>query len=243
VLTSVFLRDTLEVRIEEVHVPKSDLPIGPEYAPVADRIALFYERFPEGRIITQLTMHNEHEIVFQASVYRGETSRVPAATGWASERIGDGDINTVACLENTETSAIGRALANLGFTASKNRPSAEEMAKAARARSARDGSGEMRPNDTVAIRTFRVAEPVPIVTPLQTRADAVSDALSILATARRLGFPPRRAHVIARALTRPDSDDGLVPRVTRRLREWTAGRASKAWPPAPSTQPRSVDVP
>ena len=100
-------------------MPKSDLPIGGEYAPVADRIALFYERFPAGRIITQLTMHNEREVVFRASVYRTEKSRMPAATGWASEKFGDGDINTVACLENTETSAIGRALANLGFTASK----------------------------------------------------------------------------------------------------------------------------
>lgn len=98
-------------------MPKSDLAIGGEYAPVADRIALFYERFPAGRIVTQLTMHNEREIVFRATVYRTEHARAPSATGWASERIGDGDINTVACLENTETSAIGRALANLGLMA------------------------------------------------------------------------------------------------------------------------------
>ena len=99
-------------------MPESDLLAGPEYAPVADRVALFYERFPEGRIITHLAMHNEREIMFRASVYEDARSRWAAATGWASERVGDGDINTVACLENTETSAIGRALANLGFTAS-----------------------------------------------------------------------------------------------------------------------------
>src|SRR5687767_16012515 len=79
-------------------------------------------------------MHNEREVVFRASVYRTEKSRTPAATGWASERIGDGDVNTVACLENTETSAIGRALANLGLTASAHRPSREEMDKANRER-------------------------------------------------------------------------------------------------------------
>src|SRR5687767_15858772 len=82
-------------------------------------------------------MHNEREVVFRASVYRTEKSRTPAATGWASERIGDGDVNTVACLENTETSAIGRALANLGLTASWNRPSREEMDKAQRERARR----------------------------------------------------------------------------------------------------------
>ncbi len=48
--------------------------------------------------------------------------------------MGDGEINAVACLENTETSAIGRALANLGFLAARLRPSVEEVAKASRAR-------------------------------------------------------------------------------------------------------------
>jgi hypothetical protein len=102
------------------------------YAPVADRIGLFYERFPMGRIETYLVDRSDRGVVFRAAVYRGPDERRPAATGWAAEREGDGEINTVACLENTETSAVGRALANLGFTASKQRPSAEEMAKVAR---------------------------------------------------------------------------------------------------------------
>lgn len=45
-------------------MPKSDLLSGPDYAPVAERIALFYERYPDGRIITHLTMNNEREIMF-----------------------------------------------------------------------------------------------------------------------------------------------------------------------------------
>ena len=105
-----------------------------EYAPVADRITLFYARFPTGRIITRLVSRTEHEITVQAFVFRSLEEERPSATGLASERIGDGDVNTVACLENTETSAIGRALANLGFLASRLRPSAEEVAKATRAR-------------------------------------------------------------------------------------------------------------
>jgi hypothetical protein len=104
------------------------------YAPVAARLEQFYERFPTGRVLTELVPHSEREIVFRAAVYRAADDREPAATGWAAERIGDGEINEVACLENTETSAIGRALAKLGFTASRLRPSAEEVAKAARAR-------------------------------------------------------------------------------------------------------------
>src|SRR6185436_1150165 len=85
-------------------------------------------------ILTELVERTEQEIVFRAAVYRAAEDREPAATGWAAERIGDGEVNAVACLENTETSAIGRALANLGFLASRLRASAEEVAKADRAR-------------------------------------------------------------------------------------------------------------
>jgi len=116
-------------------MPKNTYDFDPEsYAPVAARVELFYERYPTGRILTELTQHTEQEIVFRAAVYRTDEDREPAATGWAAERVGDGEINAVACLENTETSAIGRALANLGFLASRLRPSAEEVAKATRAR-------------------------------------------------------------------------------------------------------------
>jgi hypothetical protein len=116
-------------------MPKNTYDFDPEsYAPVAARVELFYERYPTGRILTELARHTEQEIVFRAAVYRTAEDREPAATGWAAERVGDGEINAVACLENTETSAIGRALANLGFLASRLRPSAEEVAKATRVR-------------------------------------------------------------------------------------------------------------
>jgi hypothetical protein len=116
-------------------MPKNTLDFDPEtYAPVAARVELFYDRYPTGRILTELVQRTEQEIVFRAAVYRTAEDREPAATGWAAERVGDGEINAVACLENTETSAIGRALANLGFLASRLRPSAEEVVKARRAR-------------------------------------------------------------------------------------------------------------
>ena len=116
-------------------MPKTDVDSDvSDYAPVADRIALFYERYPSGRIVTDLVARTEQEVVFKASVFRAPDEREPSATGWAAEREGDGEINSIACLENTETSAIGRALANLGFTPSRFRASAEEMAKAARRR-------------------------------------------------------------------------------------------------------------
>ena len=186
-------------------MPKSDLLSGPDYAPVADRIALFYDRYPDGRIITQLTMHNEREIMFRASVYRDARARWPAATGWASERVGDGDINTVACLENTETSAIGRALANLGFMASKTRPSAEEMEKAERARQRKAPA---------------------LDTELQRVADARTDLIAMLRTARRYGIRPERARRWHERFLDPALDRRTATRFAQLLRRFIARHLS-----------------
>src|ERR671915_1412516 len=116
-------------------MPKIDSTFNPDdYALVSERIALFYERYPNGRIIPRLYSVTNDAVIFEARVYRDKSDAEPAAVGWAREFEGDGDINEVACLENTETSAIRRALANLGFSASKKRPSYEEMMKADRTR-------------------------------------------------------------------------------------------------------------
>lgn len=198
-------------------MPKSDLPIGGEYAPVADRIVLFYERYPEGRIVTQLTMHNEREIVFCASVYRDQQARVPAATGWASERVGDGDINTVACLENTETSAIGRALANLGFTASRFRPSLEEMEKTERVR--------------------RTAAPVrhEEMRSRQAIADDVLDLIALVRTAQRYGMRSARAERLRSRAMAGAYDSHARTRLARMLRRWIARRFEEHAVPRPSS--------
>jgi hypothetical protein len=175
-------------------VPKSDRSFDLRaYATVAERITLFYRQFPEGRIITELAARDEREITFKALAFRHHTDPVPAATGWASERYDDGGINSVACLENTETSAVGRALANLGFTASLQRPSREEMEKAERARA-------------------------PQVT-------AVHEIIQLLATARALGFSPRRSEVIEQ---RVNQAPGLhlpdMRRLEQRVRVWLRRR-------------------
>jgi hypothetical protein len=49
------------------------------------------------------------------------------ATGLASESISDRGVNSTSALENCETSAIGRALANAGYAAKGKRASREEM--------------------------------------------------------------------------------------------------------------------
>jgi hypothetical protein len=200
-------------------VPKQDLVLhAGDYAPVADRITLFYQRYPTGRILTRLISRTRYEITVQAFVFRSVTELRPAASGLASERIGDGDVNTVACLENTETSAIGRALANLGLTASARRPSREEMEKANRERA----RGVAEPPPRPANLTTR--PPRAGGADVQRRADRVHDALDLLDQAERAGLTRKRAQQLRAALTEPTIGELTVERVERMLRAWTAAR-------------------
>ena len=102
-----------------------------DYEPVADRIAKFWADHPEGRIITDLLDAPEGKWTVQALVFRDGGDSV-SATGLAHEVDGQGNVNRTSALENCETSAIGRALANLGYAAKGERPSREEMVKASR---------------------------------------------------------------------------------------------------------------
>lgn len=192
------------------------------YAPVAERIALFYGAFPRGRIVTELVSRTERDVVFRALVYRQSEDAEPAATGWAAEREGDGEVNAVACLENTETSAIGRALANLGFTASRERPSAEEMAKASRTR-LRLGFARHEAHNESPVRSIaapRLREPN-----AEHRGPVVADLFALLIRAQRLGLRPARAARWQRLLLEQEIAPDLLLRCERRLRLWIQARA------------------
>jgi hypothetical protein len=190
------------------------------YALVADRITLFYQRYPAGRIVTELFSRTEREITFRALVFRGPEDTQPAATGWASEREGDGQINQVACLENTETSAVGRALANLGFTASSRRPSREEMEKAVRQRARLAARPVVA--ETVPVFLPHAPRPPLDAEPLQRRANAVYDVLGLIERAEAIGFPERRGATLRAAVERPDLTPRTLTRLERRVRAWMA---------------------
>ena len=105
-----------------------------EYEPVESRIFKFYERHTGGRITTELVsgvVDIPTIAVFKAYAYDGD---ILLATGYAMERQDDGYVNKNKHVENCETSAIGRALANMGLSGSK-RPSREEMDAVQRAES------------------------------------------------------------------------------------------------------------
>jgi hypothetical protein len=107
-----------------------------EYELVEDRIRRFYEDHPDGRIVTiELTSHADREkgyFVVRAEIFidhEDQHAGCPKATGMAFEVEGTAGANRTAALENAETSAIGRALANADYAKGK-RPSRTEMEKA-----------------------------------------------------------------------------------------------------------------
>ena len=100
-----------------------------DYVQVNERIEKFYEKYPDGSIQTEIISNQNGEIIFKAYAFRDREDTRPA-TGHAMEREGSTYINKTSHIENCETSAVGRALAMLGFEIKKSVASREEVANA-----------------------------------------------------------------------------------------------------------------
>ena len=103
------------------------------YETVEDRLKVFWKDNPNARINTEIAHITEDGtcVTIRAEVFKQEDDARPVATGIAQETKGQGGFaNADAWMENCETSAIGRALANWKYQgSSKPRPSREEMSK------------------------------------------------------------------------------------------------------------------
>ncbi len=111
------------------------------YEPVAERLDRWLNAKIAGyeassndypRVLTRMVSEPGADIcVIRAELWLGENL---IATGYAEEVRGSGNVNRTSHVENCETSAIGRALANCGMAGSDmtKRPSREEMAKVQR---------------------------------------------------------------------------------------------------------------
>ena len=102
-----------------------------DYETVEDRLIKYWKDNPNGRILTKLLENSPSRFIVEAAVFRDSDAAQPWATGLAEETVQGRGVNATSALENCETSAIGRALANAGYATKGKRPTREEMGKVA----------------------------------------------------------------------------------------------------------------
>ena len=100
-----------------------------DYEPVEVRLEKFIKDHPSFRIATELEVVEASRYIVKAYLYKDASDGVAWATGYAEETVTSRGVNQTSALENCETSAIGRALANAGYAPKGKRPSREEMSK------------------------------------------------------------------------------------------------------------------
>tara|TARA_B100001778_G_C18605248_1_gene639419 strand:- start:3627 stop:4061 length:435 start_codon:yes stop_codon:yes gene_type:complete len=124
---------------------------GKAYVTVNERVKYFREHFTGYKLISEIVYHNEAEFVewhefnaegkqvnksawtkgeicFKASIFNEQDDLV--ATGYAMEKADSSYINKTSYIENCETSAWGRALANFAIGVDSSVASADEVANA-----------------------------------------------------------------------------------------------------------------
>lgn len=104
-----------------------------DYETVEERLEKFWKDYPDGRVETELIEASNSRFIVLARIYRTEADQRYWASGMAYELISERGVNATSALENCETSALGRALANAGFAAKGKRASRSEMLKVASA--------------------------------------------------------------------------------------------------------------
>lgn len=112
---------------------------GRDYETVALRVKKFRGEHPDWTLLTEIVARTDECVVMKASILNDQ-GRV-LATGHSEEYRSDGKINATSALENSETSAIGRALAALGLGGTEF-ATADEVAHAMT-----NKSGVIKPTD------------------------------------------------------------------------------------------------
>jgi hypothetical protein len=118
-----------------------------DYETVEDRLVRFWaEHGPGARVETAMMSYDGDSCIFRAEIYFKNSETVPTATGYAHEIRSDRGVNATSFVENCETSAIGRALANCGYATHGKRPSREEMSKVSRTENSNAGHASPTPS-------------------------------------------------------------------------------------------------
>jgi hypothetical protein len=111
------------------------------------RLEKFIKDYPDFRISTELEVCEKDRYIVKAYLFKTTECSSAFSTGLAEEKVTDRGVNQTSALENCETSAIGRALANAGYAAKGKRPSREEMTKVVAAKPVKPPVQEVKPDD------------------------------------------------------------------------------------------------
>jgi hypothetical protein len=118
-----------------------------DYEPVEVRLEKFIKDYPAFRISTELEVVEATRYIVKAYLFKDASDGVAWATGYAEETVTSRGVNQTSALENCETSAIGRALANAGYAPKGKRPSREEMTKVVAAKPVKPPVQEVKADD------------------------------------------------------------------------------------------------
>jgi hypothetical protein len=118
-----------------------------DYEPVEVRLEKFIKDYPDFRISTELEVVEATRYIVKAYLFKAKEDSVAWATGYAEETVTSRGVNQTSALENCETSAIGRALANAGYAPKGKRPSREEMTKVVSAKVEKPPVQEVKAED------------------------------------------------------------------------------------------------
>jgi hypothetical protein len=159
-----------------------------DYEPVEVRLEKFIKDYPTFRIATELEVVEATRYIVKAYLFKDASDGVAWATGYAEETVTSRGVNQTSALENCETSAIGRALANAGYAPKGKRPSREEMTKVVAAKPVKPPIQDVKADDqdywTTPVNEYRGVVDAPV-----TLEKAMENVAAVMGTGEALEAP------------------------------------------------------
>jgi hypothetical protein len=169
-----------------------------DYETVEVRLEKFIKDYPDFRISTELEVCEKDRYIVKAYLFKTAQCSSAFSTGLAEEKVTDRGVNQTSALENCETSAIGRALANAGYAAKGKRPSREEMTKVVATKVVKPAVQDVKPDDqdywTTPVNEYRGVVDAPV-----TLEKAMENVAAIMGTGEAVEAPScEHGHMIWR---------------------------------------------